>query len=55
MFAMNATANMANTIAVITMVQAVLDVDAESCNERIGYGQKLLNLNAFACKGFSLC
>ena len=39
MFAMNATADMANTIAMVIMVQAVLDVDAESCNERIRYGE----------------
>ena len=39
MFAMNATAGMANTIAMVTMVQAVLDVDAESCKDRIRYGE----------------
>ena len=39
MFAMHATADMANAIVMATMVQTVLDVDAESCNERIRYGE----------------
>ena len=39
MFAMRATADMTNAIAMVTMVQTVLDVDAESCNERIRYGE----------------
>ena len=38
MFALHATADMANAIVMVTMVQTVLGVDAESCNERIRYG-----------------
>ena len=33
------TADIANTIMMVTMVQAVLGVDAESCNEHIRYGE----------------
>ena len=39
MFAMHATSDMANAIVMVAMVQAVLDVDAESCNERIRCGE----------------
>ena len=39
MFAMHATSDMATAIVMVAMVQAVLDVDAESCNERIRCGE----------------
>ena len=37
MFAMHATANMDNAIVMVTMAETALDVDAESCSERIRY------------------